>query len=91
MIAEDAAKDKQDIQGLVNALNAKDNELEDYRNQIVRLKEEADQNYKKYSEQRNQFASQNENFRAKENELTVNFDNKLKKVMQENANDSNSA
>ena len=85
MISEATATDKQTIQGLINALNEKDNELDDYKNKIVQFKEEADRNYKKYNEQKKQFATQNENFRAKEDELTVNFDTKLKKVMQENA------
>ena len=49
MITEDTANDKQTIQGLINALNEKDSEVENYKSQIVRFKEEADQNYKKYT------------------------------------------
>ena len=85
MIIEDTAKDKLTMQQLMNALNEKDNEIENYREQIVRFKDEADQNYRKYNEQKNQFATQNENFRAKENELTTSFDNQLKKIQQDNA------
>ena len=85
MITEDTANDKQTIQKLANLLTEKDNQIESYQNQIVRFKEEADQNYQKYNEQKNQYATQNENFRAKENELTMSFDNKLKKIQQDNA------
>lgn len=85
MIIEDTAKDKMTMQQLMNALSEKENAIEEYQNQIFRLKEEADQNYRKYNEQKNQFATQNESFRAKENELTTSFDNKLKKVQQDNA------
>ena len=85
MIIEDTAKDKMTMQQLMNALSEKENAIEEYQNQIFRLKEEAEQNYRKYNEQKNQFATQNESFRAKENELTTSFDNKLKKVQQDNA------
>lgn len=85
VISSKSNEDKSTIQGLSNALMNKEQELKDAQVLASRLQEEADQNIRKYHEQREQAAAATEKFRNKENEITSTFDSKLKKIQIDNA------
>ncbi len=85
IIIETSKSDKETIQGLSNALIDKEQSLEAAKERMRVLQEEADKNYRKYHEQKNQAAAQTESFRNKENEMTTSFDSRLKKIQLDNA------
>ncbi len=85
LINENNQSDKDTIQGLSNALMDKDQTIAEAQKQIERLQNEVEKNYQKYHEQKNQYVAQNESFKSRENEITTSFDNKIKKIQQDNA------
>jgi len=82
-IIEDTVLDKETIQGLSNALIAKEIEIEKYRDKVTEAQEELEKNYKKYHDQKNQYIAQGELFREKEQELNQIFEKKALKMEQD--------